>query len=133
MSDPMKQAWRDVEERFSTLGSMMKEHYQGETDDAAAPSAERSNAVRDALEQLVVAGRQLGERTADVIRDDDVKDQAKRAAASLNAALSATVDLIGDQIAGLFKRPEVEEASSEEHLRLAAALGRRPAVTGFDL
>ena len=38
-------------------------------------------------------------------RDDDVKAQARQAAASLNDALSATVNMIGEQVGELFKRP----------------------------
>jgi hypothetical protein len=111
MSDPMKQAWSDVAEGFSTLGRMMKEHYQGggsddETDDADAGATgthDAGAALRDAFDRLVAAGRDLGDRAADVARDDDVKAQAKRAAASLTNALSATVDLIGDEVGGRFK------------------------------
>ena len=29
MTDPMKQAWSDVEQRVSTLGQMIKDHYRG--------------------------------------------------------------------------------------------------------
>ena len=54
---------------------------------------------------------------ADVARDDEVKAQAKRATASLNDALSATVNLIGDEVGGLFGRakrgdPEVPPAEA---------------------
>ena len=36
MSDPMKQAWNDVAEGFSTLGRMMKERYEAAGADDAA-------------------------------------------------------------------------------------------------
>ena len=110
MSDPMKQAWREVEEGFSTLGRMMRERYQSpaeSTTEDTEPGGDRSDAgaaLRDAFEQLVAAGRELGERAADVVRDDDIRTQARQAAASLNDALSATVDLIGEQVTGFFKR-----------------------------
>jgi hypothetical protein len=115
----MKQAWREVEDGFSALGRMMKDRYQGATESAAgaadkpgeAPDA--GAALRDAFEQLVAAGRELGERAADVVRDDDIRDQAKRAAASLNDALSATVDLIGEQVTGFFKRPSDDAPPGE--------------------
>ena len=107
MSDPMKQAWRDVEDGFSTLGRMMRERYKGAADDpdGTEESSASGAALRDAFEQLVTAGRELGDRTAEVVRDDEVRSQAKRAAASLNDALSATVELIGEQVTGFFKRP----------------------------
>lgn len=119
MSDPMKQAWKDVEVGFSTLGRMMKERYQGadegETDDDAAVGDTQDSGVafRLSFDRLVAAGREFGDRAADVARDDDVKAQAKRAAASLNDALSAVVDLIGEQVGGLFKRPDTEVSTPE--------------------
>jgi hypothetical protein len=110
VSDPMKQAWRDVEDGFSALGRMIRDRYQAPAESAAettgrtgeAPDA--GAALRDAFEQLVAAGRELGERATDVVRDDDIRAQAKRAAASLNDALAATVELIGEQVTGFFKR-----------------------------
>lgn len=117
--DPMKQAWNDVAEGFSTLGGMMKERYQGasgdETRDAATAGGESDAvaALRDAFDRLVAAGRELGDRAADVARDDDVRAQAKRAAVSLNDALSATVDLIGEEVGGFFRRSKGDSSSRD--------------------
>jgi hypothetical protein len=119
MSDPMKQAWNDVAEGFSTLGRMIKERYQGPTEaepggDATAGGApDAGAALREAFDRLVAAGRELGDRAADVARDDDVKAQAKRAASCLNDALSATVDLIGEEVGGLFRRSKGNDSSAE--------------------
>lgn len=119
MSDPMKQAWNDVGESFSTLGQMMKERYQsageGATDDDAAVGGtqDADAALRQTFDRLVAAGRQLGDNAVNVARDDDVKAQAKRAAASLNDALSATVDLIAEQVGGLMKRPDKRGSTPE--------------------
>jgi hypothetical protein len=119
----MKQAWNDVAEGFSTLGRMMKDSYQGASGDEPGDTAtagattggtqDARAALRDAFDRLVAAGRDLGDRAADVARDDDVKAQAKRAAASLNDALSATVDLIGEEVGGLFKRSKGNHSSPE--------------------
>jgi hypothetical protein len=118
MSDPMKHAWHDVEEGFSTLGRMMRERYQaaksaedGLAESEPADTDESGRALREAFDRLVAAGHDLGDRAADVIRDDDVKAQARRAAASLNDALSVTVDLIGEQVTGFFKGRHGEEGS----------------------
>jgi hypothetical protein len=118
-SDPMKQAWSDVAEGFSTLGRMMKERYQvaGDEEPAdelrAGAESEAGAALRDAFDRLVAAGREFGDRAADVARDDDVRVQARRAAASLNDALSATVDLIGEEVGGLFRRSKGGDSSRE--------------------
>ena len=119
MSDPMKQAWNDVGEGFSMLGRMMKERYQtadegGAGDAAAAAGAQDDDAaLRAAFAKLVAAGREFGDRAVDVARDDDVKAQAKRVAASLNDAVSATVDLIGEQVDGLFNRSKGNDSTPE--------------------
>jgi hypothetical protein len=119
MSDPMKQAWNDVAEGFSTLGRMMKERYHGATGEDGGDAAQGGGgadsgaALREAFDRLVAAGRELGDRAADVARDDEVKAQAKRAAASLNDALSATVDLIGEEVGGLFGRSKRTETTPE--------------------
>ena len=110
MNDPMKQAWNDVEEQFATLGRAMKDRYrgaaEGEPDDTDVGDEQDSGAaLRLAFERLVAAAREFGDRAGDVARDDDVKAQAKQAAASLNDALSATVNVIGEHVGGLFKRP----------------------------
>jgi hypothetical protein len=118
-SDPMKQAWNDVADGFSTLGRMMKERYHGAGEDEAGDAATEGGAsdagaaLRDAFDRLVAAGREFGDRAADVSRDDDVRAQAKRAASSLNEALSATVDLIGEEVGGLFRRSKGDDSSHE--------------------
>ena len=119
MSDPMKQAWNDVAEGFSTLGRMMKERYEAASadeasDTAAAASAQTDRAAfREAFDKLITAGREFGDRAVDVARDDDVKAQAKRAAASLNDAVSVTVELIGEQVGGLFNRTRDDDPTPE--------------------
>jgi hypothetical protein len=117
MSDPMKQAWNDVAEGFSTLGHMVKDRYQGAAPEPAeepAPPADRGVpdafvALRDAFDHLVAAGRELGDRAAEIAKDDDLKAQAKRAATTLNDALAATVDMIGHEVSGFFSRPRGDE------------------------
>ena len=90
---------------------MVKERYRGGGDepaDDAAPTDDdaddREGAFREAVDRMVAAGRDLGDRAADVARDDDVKEQAKQAAATLNDAINVTVNLIGDQVGGFFNR-----------------------------
>jgi hypothetical protein len=110
MSDPMKQAWSEVGDEFSSLGRLMKDRYQAAGSDAEAAVDDSTKAagaaLRDAWDRLVSAAKEVGDRTADVARDDELRDEAKRAAGKLNDALSATVDLIGDRVGGLFKRSD---------------------------
>ncbi len=125
MSDDMKHAWSEVGDGFAALGRMVKERYRGGGDDEPAGDAtpadaddddDREGAFREAVDRLVAAGRDLGDRAADVARDDDVKEQAKEAAATLNDAINATVTLIGDQVSGFLNRkkgPPPEVPGSE--------------------
>jgi enamine deaminase RidA (YjgF/YER057c/UK114 family) len=72
--------------------------------------------VRQAFEHVTAAVRELGDRVADVARDDDVKTQARQTASSFDDALSTTVDQIVAQVSGLFgrsNRPPLDDASSE--------------------
>lgn len=112
MSEPMKQAWDDVADGFAQLGRAMKERYRGDDPDKPTPAAETTaagDALRDAFDRFVGAGRDVGQRAVDVLRDQDVNAQAKQAAVSLNDALAATVDLIGRELGGLFKRSGGDE------------------------
>lgn len=111
MSDPMKQAWTDVGDGFGALGRLIKDRYQGAPADETGSTSSASGALRDAIDKLVAAGREVGDRATDVVRDDDVKEQAKQAATALNDALSATVDMIGKEVGDLFKRPKHDEPS----------------------
>jgi hypothetical protein len=108
MSDPMKDAWNQVAEGFAALGRRMKDRYQADETERPAPAedddAASGEALRESFERFVAAGRDVGQRAVDVLRDDDVKAQAKQGATALNDALSATVDLIGREVSGLFGR-----------------------------
>jgi hypothetical protein len=121
MSDPMKQAWDGVADGFSTLGRMMKERYQGAGDDGEVPAADAAtdadtnadDAFRQAFERLVTAGRELSARAGEVARDDEVRAQAKRAASSLTDALSATMNYLGEEVGGFFRRTKGDSDSTE--------------------
>ena len=110
MSEPMKDAWNEVAEGFAKLGSAMRDRYRSGTEespgDAETGTAAGAERLREAFERLVEAGRDVGQRSVDVLRDADVNAQAKDAARSLNAALSATVEMIGDEVGGWFGRRE---------------------------
>lgn len=107
MTEPMKQRWDDVGQRFEALGRVVKERYQSaETAPAAEPddaSKERA-ALREAFEKIVTAAQELGERAASIVHDPAVKEQTTLVARSLNEALTASVDQIGDEVGRLLKR-----------------------------
>ena len=117
MSDPMKDAWNEVAEGFAKLGGAMKDRYRGEADEASgddAPAAPGPDKLREAFERLVEAGRDVGQRSVEVLRDADVNAQARQAATSLNDALAATVDMIGNEVGRWFGRDGTTTATVDD-------------------
>jgi hypothetical protein len=108
MDDPVKDAWNEVAEGFSNLGQAMKHRYRGaDQEHAGASGSDAGDAgLREAFERLMAAGRDVGQRAVDVAHDAEVNEQAQRAAASLNDALSATVEMIARDVAGWFGRAQ---------------------------
>jgi hypothetical protein len=114
MSDPMKQAWNDVAETFTSLGRAMKDHYERFEHDEAPDEADRPDVggVRAALDRVVDAGRDVGERIVGTVADEDVKAQARQALHALNEALSATVEIVGEQLSSVVKRSSTRSRES---------------------
>ena len=124
-NDPVKDAWNGLGDALTQLGQAMKDRYLGAggaggageaaTEPAAAAEAEpdgpppggaSTDGLRDALERFVAAGRDVGQRATDVMRDPGVNTQARNAASSLTDALQATVDVVGREVAGWFGSPK---------------------------
>lgn len=116
MSDPVKQAWNEVSDGFSSLGRLMKDRLGAaeSTTESSEQEHERSEtAFRAALETVVAAAREFGERAADIVKDPELKAQAKLAIGSLNAALTATADQVGEDVRGLLKRASTKGATED--------------------
>jgi len=128
MGDPMKDAWSEVADSFAKLGGAMKGRYHTEEEDVAASEGAAPGGpdkLREAFERLVEAGRDVGQRSIDVLRDADVNAQAKQAAVSLNDALSATVDLIGNEVGRWFGRgPDPTGKGGDDHQSAVPAEAR---------
>ena len=106
MSDPMKQAWNDVAADFTRLGKVIKHRYQAQDPAEATPAQDQTAAdagVREAFERLLAAGREFGDRIAEVVAAEEVRAQAKQTGQQLNEAVTATADLLGEQLRGVFK------------------------------
>jgi hypothetical protein len=139
MNDPMKDAWNDVAEGFASLGRLMKDRFEADETAQPLPAEDTAagEALRESFERFVAAGRDVGQRAVDVLRDDEVRAQAKQAATALNDALSATVDLIGREVGGLFghgdKRPD-ETRPADDPVVVGVPedvpAADRPSVTG---
>jgi hypothetical protein len=94
-----KAAWDKVGEDFRVLGRQVKQHYdqrprpgsdvQEAQEGQGAPAADRRK-VDDALEKLRDSLEQAFSALGDAVRDPQVGEQAKKAAGSLNDALTTT-------------------------------------------
>lgn len=110
MRDDVKQSWQALAEQMSGLGSLMQDRFAAPAADAEATSTEgTAEPLREALDEVVAATRELGERIGDLARDDDVRASARDTMASLDDALRTTVDVIAERIEGAFKPTESGE------------------------
>ncbi len=120
----MNEAWNDVAEGFSALGGAMKDKLRA-ADEGPEPGPElvaAGDALRDALDRLIAAASDVGQRTVGIVRDEDVRGRVKSVATSLNEALSATVDLVGREVSALFRRPDRPPAAPGDR-QLASTTG----------
>jgi hypothetical protein len=117
MSDPVRQTWAEVGDAFASLRRIMQERVtggDGEPGDAEAGREAPDSALRSALENIVAAARQFGERANEIVTDPEVKAQTRHAVDSLTAALSATADEVGADVRGLLKRREPTTSSDAD-------------------
>jgi predicted RNA-binding Zn ribbon-like protein len=129
MADRVKDAWDEVGEGLARLGQAMKERYTGAEAPAGTSTGESAAGLRDAIERLVAAGRDVGQRAADVARDDGVNAQIKHAATALNEALSATVDTIGREVASWFSHPGPTAQPADDPEAVTTSTPQHPPAT----
>ena len=129
MTEPMKLRWDDVGQRFEALGRVVKERYQSEPSSGAEDmdASEERAALREAFEKVVAAARELVDRSASVVRDPAVKEQTSLVARSLNDALTASVDQIGEEVGRFLKRTKGVDSSESDNEPEAPEGGEPPA------
>jgi hypothetical protein len=91
------ETWNDVGEQFKKLGSMLKYHYraqEGEEGGEVASEDEVKDAVRAVGESIKAAFATVGE----VVRDPEVRDEARETVASFFDALGVTFSELADDI-----------------------------------
>jgi len=104
MSDN-EETWKNVGEKFSTLGGRFKEHYQ-----AAEPEAPDSEEVKEAFEKVTEGLERMFSSVGKAVRDDTVKADAKAAATSLIDAIGSTFEGLSEDIRKAVKRDSDAEA-----------------------
>ncbi len=99
MSDDVKHGWQLLGEQMTALGALVQERLTApEPSPADAPSDGATDQIKAALDHVVAATRELGERIGDVARDEDVRTTARQTMTSLDDAITATVDLIVSEV-----------------------------------
>ena len=104
-TDPIKDAWSDVADHFSSFGRTMKERFDREPEptEPGERGADPTAALREAFDALIAAGRDLGDKVTGLVRDDALKGQARDVGTSINQALEATVNQITGEMRSFFK------------------------------
>jgi Flp pilus assembly pilin Flp len=94
-----KSAWHDTSERFSSLGTKLKLHYEQQR---GADAEESKAEVRDALKRLSGALEDAFEAIGTAARDDAVKTDVKQVGQSLVTALGATFSEVSAEVQRAF-------------------------------
>jgi hypothetical protein len=94
-----KEAWAEVDRRFSEFGRIVAErHRKAEQEQGAPPPAQAKRSLEEAFSvvtrQLDVAFSSVG----DTIRDPEAKETLKLAGKAVMNALASTVTDVGEEI-----------------------------------
>jgi hypothetical protein len=86
--------WAEAGRRWSSIGEKLRDQYR-ELADEGGPSEDE---VRSALETLGDAARAVADSVGSAMKDPEVRDQVKDAAASFVTALGQTFSQLGDEL-----------------------------------
>lgn len=108
--------WKDVGNNFAALGRRFKEHYR-ETEDA--PSSEE---VKAGFETIVDGVERVFSSLGRTIRDESVRDDAKKAGNSLINAISGVIEDLSTEAKGMMRhRPSDEDGAEADPITEAKA------------
>ena len=91
---PAKESWREVGDILDGLGLKLKVHFE------KAQSEVEGEHVRDAVEAAGAGVQRAFDALGEAVRDPAIKEDVRRAAASLSDAVSNTFAELGDQLRG---------------------------------
>ena len=94
-----KEAWEEVDRRFSEFGRIVAEHHRRAGEEQGAPPPEQAR--RSLEEAFSVVTKQLDvafSSVGDTIRDPETKETLKLAGKALMDALASTVIDVGEEI-----------------------------------
>ena len=105
MTNEAEEAWRRAGAEFGDLAKRFRDHY----DEAAADGEADTETVKEALHTLGTALDKAFNSIGTALRDPDIQEEARTAAQSLFAALSATVGDLGRSVQGTFSSDPEDE------------------------
>lgn len=105
-----KSAWHEASERFGSLGTKLKLHYEQQR----GQEADQAKAeVRDAMRKLTSALEDAFEAIGTAARDDAVKTDVKQVGQSLATALGATFSQVSAEVQRQFATRTGRPATSQ--------------------
>jgi len=87
--------WEEAGRRWTSIGEKLKGTYR----DLAGEEGPSQEDVRQALDTLGDAARAVADSVGAAMRDPEVRDQVKDAAASLVTAMGRTFSQLGEELA----------------------------------
>ncbi|GEM_PF-2816629 len=102
---PAEDPWADLSARLGDLGAALRDRYREVSEDAP-----EQYEVRDALRTLGAAAEALAASVGSALRDPEVRERLRDAAAGLVTAVGAAFEELGEELA----RPPRDPGSPPE-------------------
>lgn len=93
--------WAEAGQRWSSISDKLKDRYR----EIAGDEGPGEDEIRSALETLGDAARTVADSVGSAMKDPDVREQVKDAAASFVTALGQTFSQLGDELRQARERP----------------------------
>jgi hypothetical protein len=102
--------WAEAGKRWASIGDKLKDRYRELSGDGGPSDDE----VRTALETLGEAARAVADSVGSAMKDPDVREQVKDAAASFVTALGQTFSQLGDELREARHRADAPDSAEDD-------------------
>ena len=94
--------WAEAGRRWASISEKLKDHYRG----LAGEDGPGEEEIKSALDTLGDAARAVADSLGSAMRDPEVREQVKDAAASFVTALGQTFSQLGDELRRAREHPD---------------------------
>lgn len=101
--------WAEAGRRWASISDKLKEHYRG----LAGEDGPGEDEIKSALDTLGEAARTVADSVGSAMKDPEVREQVKDAAASFVTALGQTFSQLGDELRRAREHPDQAESSED--------------------